>query len=1254
MKTFRKVRLYSFFIGLVIFLFFPSLKSDAGGQSNDWKWPTSVHTIRNDWPKYSSGNYHSGTDFGVPLNTPVYSSCDGTVVSVQSLTTSYGKHIKIKSVVNGSVVYIRYCHLNSFNVVSGQKVNAGQLIAYSGSTGNSTGPHLHYEVRNANDHYGNISSPTLNPRNYLPGTSYTYEKNDNPPSEPQSPIGSIDVVTGENNSIRVRGWAFDPQNPSESIHVHVYVGGEAGNGGTGYNIVANKKRTDVGDAYGVGDNHGFDETIAVDKIGIQPVHFYAMGKLSSHMGAVTVNIRQRPIGDIDVVQGGVDSVLVKGWAFDPDEPSKQTDVHVYVGGPAGSGAPCYIIKANKERKDVGQVHGAGNYHGFSETIKTNVTGKQSVYFYVIDTEGKEPAFLGERAVTIQQGNHAPIGVIDSLEGGIDSVKLSGWSFDADDAFNPVTLHVYIGGPAGSGAPVYAIKADKKREDVGEIYKVGDYHGFSDTIKTNRTGKQMIYIYILDIGGTENTLLFTKEVEIKKGNPPDGYIDSVTGGKGFVKLHGWAYDPDDLSQTVSLHVYIGGTAGSGAPGYVIKADKKRTDLGAAFGVGDYHGYEDTISTSKRGLQDVFIYAIDVASNQGNVLLGSRKVTIGEPDHTHNYTSKTIRPATCTSEGEKQYTCACGSSYKEAIEKLPHTVVVDGAQPATCIKAGKTEGSHCSACNTVLKVSSIVPATGHKKTEIKYAKDPACEEEGFTGDVCCTDCGMILENGKAIEQLGHDYDEGVITREPTEFENGIKTHTCTRCGDKGMEIILWDGTGQESPHTHSYQEEIVKPATCAQEGEKKYSCECGESYTEVIPRLMHIWDEGAVTKPATEAEDGIRTFTCTQCGAEREEVIPAAGQQENPHTHAYKEEAVRPATCMEEGEQKYICECGESYTEVIPRLMHIWDEGMVTEPATETEDGIKTFTCTLCGGKREESIPAIGQQEPPHTHTYRAEIAKPATCTEHGEKKYSCACGESYTESIPKIAHIWDKGTITQQPTETENGIKTFTCTLCRVTKSNTVPATGKPEGGKPGDKPSNEEYLEKGDIVYDRQKTAIYKVVSVKGKEIKVEFIRLAKKRVSTANIRNVIQTEDGISCKVVSIAANALKGNKYLKKATIGSGITKIGNKAFAGCRNLTSISLGKKVSSIGNGAFEGCGKLVKIAIPEKTTRIGSKAFYNCKKLRSITIKNGRMASNSIGSNAFKGVYKRVAIQVPKSKVKAYKKLFRKKGLGIRAKVIAF
>ena len=164
------MRIINAFIFLIVLFNFIKIERVAAQTTNNWYWPTSVHKIKSDWPNYASGKYHGGTDFPVALNSPVYSTCYGQVVAVTSMTTSYGKHIKVKATVNGETVYIRYCHLNGFKVKQGDYVKAGQQIAVSGSTGNSTGPHLHYEVRNSKDTY----KPNLNPKNYLPGSTLKY------------------------------------------------------------------------------------------------------------------------------------------------------------------------------------------------------------------------------------------------------------------------------------------------------------------------------------------------------------------------------------------------------------------------------------------------------------------------------------------------------------------------------------------------------------------------------------------------------------------------------------------------------------------------------------------------------------------------------------------------------------------------------------------------------------------------------------------------------------------------------------------------------------------------------------------------------------------------------------------------------------------------------------------------------------------------------------------------------------------------
>lgn len=111
---------------------------------------------------YSSGKYHGAVDFGVSVGTPVYAAADGIVVtSTWGGSDSYGYYVKIKH-YNG--YYTLYAHASSLVAKVGQEVKQGDLIMYSGNTGNSTGPHLHYEVRKSPGGYND----RVNPMNFLP------------------------------------------------------------------------------------------------------------------------------------------------------------------------------------------------------------------------------------------------------------------------------------------------------------------------------------------------------------------------------------------------------------------------------------------------------------------------------------------------------------------------------------------------------------------------------------------------------------------------------------------------------------------------------------------------------------------------------------------------------------------------------------------------------------------------------------------------------------------------------------------------------------------------------------------------------------------------------------------------------------------------------------------------------------------------------------------------------------------------------
>lgn len=110
-------------------------------------------------PVLGGRRQHHGIDLASPTGTPVYATADGRVDKAQRFS-SYGLYIRID---HGGELETRYAHLSALSVSEGQMVRKGDLIGHVGSTGRSTGPHLHYEVR--------VSGQSVNPIPYMVETS---------------------------------------------------------------------------------------------------------------------------------------------------------------------------------------------------------------------------------------------------------------------------------------------------------------------------------------------------------------------------------------------------------------------------------------------------------------------------------------------------------------------------------------------------------------------------------------------------------------------------------------------------------------------------------------------------------------------------------------------------------------------------------------------------------------------------------------------------------------------------------------------------------------------------------------------------------------------------------------------------------------------------------------------------------------------------------------------------------------------------
>lgn len=437
-------------------------------------------------------------------------------------------------------------------------------------------------------------------------------------------------------------------------------------------------------------------------------------------------------------------------------------------------------------------------------------------------------------------------------------------------------------------------------------------------------------------------------------------------------------------------------------------------------------------------------------------------------------KITKEATCSETGVKTYTCSrCGGTKTEDIPKTKHNYEEHVVKAPTCTEKGVSYYV-CKNCGLTTSRHQT-PATGHIHTEVRNQKDATYKENGYTGDTYCKDCGKKLETGTVIPKLvekEHDYGEWVLDQAPTCKKYGARHRICKNCGDREVDVL--------DKVDHSWELVSTTPATCTIGEIQHYKCSvCGETKDVTLsnPLGEHSWDEGKVTKKATCTEDGEKTYTCTVCNTIKTEVIPAIGHQHKEVRNAKK------ATCTEDGYtgDTYCKDCGaklESGT-VINKLGHTWDNGVITKEATETEEGIKTYTCKTCGETKTEKIPVASH------HWDQGTITKKATCTENGEKTHHCTdegCDKTYVETIPATGHqhtevrdkkdatcekdgysgdtyckdcgqliskgtvvkatghSWNSGKVTEAATCKKEGTKTYTCKNCGETKTESIPKT----------------------------------------------------------------------------------------------------------------------------------------------------------------------------------------------------------------------
>ena len=290
---------------------------------------------------------------------------------------------------------------------------------------------------------------------------------------------------------------------------------------------------------------------------------------------------------------------------------------------------------------------------------------------------------------------------------------------------------------------------------------------------------------------------------------------------------------------------------------------------------------------------------------------------------------------------------------------------------------------------------------------------------------------------------------------------------------------------------------------------------------------------------------------------------------------------------------------------------WDDGKITTPPTCTKTGVKQYTCTICSETKTEEIAALG-----HDYSSDWTIDTAAACETVGSKSHHCTRCDSkidVTEIPASGKHTWNNGVITKPATIAEEGVKTYTCTVCGVTRTETIAklpmptvtpvptATPTPAiTSAPTVTPTPS--VSVGTKITDKKTGNIYKVTSSRSSSQTVAFIG---NKVKTSVIIPTTIKIKGATYKVTEISTNAFKNNRKLKKVVIGQNIV----------------------------------------------RIGKNSFYGCKKLTSITIKSSRLTLKNIGKNAFKNTSPKATVKVPKKQKVLYNQILKKRGLNKKAKV---
>ncbi len=368
--------------------------------------------------------------------------------------------------------------------------------------------------------------------------------------------------------------------------------------------------------------------------------------------------------------------------------------------------------------------------------------------------------------------------------------------------------------------------------------------------------------------------------------------------------------------------------------------------------------------------------------------------------HDMKNVSAKAANCTELGWDAYTecsrCGVKEGYLET-QALGHDMQDVEAKAATCTEAGYNAHRACSRCEEKSADYKETKAPGHQLAEYSK-KEATCTEDGYEAYEKCANCDYTTY--KKIDKLNHDFENGteISSVKATCTTQGSVTRKCSRCSETQTTSIPVDTVNGHSYST-AYSSDITK---------HWYAC-TNAGCTSKKDEAAHT--EGKTTNTATCDKAGVKTTYCLICnGVMKTENAAATG-------HTYE-----TVWTSDDTYHWHKATCGHTTAEG-DKAEHTWDTGVVTTVPTCTTTGVKTFTCSVCKGTKTETIPA--------GHTYDE------TKWEKNDNQHWHVC-TSCNEADTKTDHSWGDGVETQAATTESTGIRTYTCSVCKGTKTEVIP------------------------------------------------------------------------------------------------------------------------------------------------------------------------------------------------------------------------